>query len=725
MAFRVIRQRDSMQCGIAALSMVCRHYGTEYSLPFLEKYCQPTTDGVSMKGLRDAAEQLGLRCAVVRINAERFSECPLPAIVHWNQNHFVVLYKIKKGFYYIADPAKGRIKYSRDEFESHWASIKSTEGLSGIAMVVSPADNFGKVKEEKPDVKNGSVLFRQILQYKKQLFIILFGMLAGSVLQLILPFLTQQIVDSGIRNRDIGLIWLILLGELMIISGQTVADFVRRRFLLDISVKVNIKLVSVFFIKLLRLPMSYFDTKLMGDLMQRIGDHSRVQTFLTSQALAMIFSMLNFIVFGVILLIYSRTIFFVFIVGSVIYGLWITIFLSKRKMIDYDLFENQAKNQQTVFRFLTSIQEIKLQGCEKRRREEWEDTQNSLFNIQMRSLRLQQNQEAGSIFINEIKNILITVFAATGVIKGDISLGAMLAIQYIVGQLNSPVEQLMSFIYSLQDVKISLERINEIHQSRDEESYEGLKSFDGSLSIHFEKVNFRYDHHSLKNTVEDISLDIPPGKTTAIVGTSGSGKTTLLKLILGYYKPLKGSLRLSGRSLDEYCLKWWREQCGVVMQESVLFSESIIRNIAVGDGDIEEERVMEAARIANIHEFIMTLPMKYDTKIGPDGYGLSQGQKQRILIARAVYKNPSFIILDEATNSLDTDNERTIVENLDSFFKGRTVMIVAHRLSTVKNADQIIVMSKGRIVETGNHVSLVNKRGAYYNLVKTQIEIGS
>ena len=541
-----------------------------------------------------------------------------------------------------------------------------------------------------------------------------------------MPFLTQAIVDVGIAHRDIGLIWLILLGELAIVIGSTATDFIRRWLLLHISLRINISLVSDFFIKLLKLPMSFFDTKLMGDLLQRMNDHSRVQSFLTNQVLGVMFSMLSFVVFGIVLFIYDVSIFGIFVAGSIMYGLWIAHFLSRRKVIDYELFEQQAINQNKTYEFVTTMQEIKLQDCEQRRRWEWEDTQADLFDVQMKSLKLQQTQEAGSIFINELKNILITVFAATAVINQSITLGTMLAIQYIVGQLNSPVEQLMRFIYSLQDVKISLERINEIHLSKNEESQDSqCQSFDSHKSIIFESVDFKYDPHALKNTLSDISFEIPEGKVTAIVGASGSGKTTLIKLMLGYYRVLSGHIAIAGRDINEYNLKWWRRHCGVVMQDGVIFSESIARNIAVDDGEIDVERLEQAAKIANIHDYVMGLPLKYNTKIGRDGVGLSQGQKQRILIARAVYKNPDFIFLDEATNALDAKNERAIVVNLGEFYKGRTVVVVAHRLSTVKNADQIIVLDAGRIVESGTHASLIAAQGSYYNLVKNQLELGN
>lgn len=583
-----------------------------------------------------------------------------------------------------------------------------------------------KKKYDLSEERSFSFLFSYIRQYQKFFFQISLGLLLGCLLQLLMPFLTQAIVDVGIAHRDIGLIWLILLGELAIVIGSTATDFIRRWLLLHISLRINISLVSDFFIKLLKLPMSFFDTKLMGDLLQRMNDHSRVQSFLTNQVLGVMFSMLSFVVFGIVLFIYDVSIFGIFVAGSIMYGLWIAHFLSRRKVIDYELFEQQAINQNKTYEFVTTMQEIKLQDCEQRRRWEWEDTQADLFDVQMKSLKLQQTQEAGSIFINELKNILITVFAATAVINQSITLGTMLAIQYIVGQLNSPVEQLMRFIYSLQDVKISLERINEIHLSKNEESQDSqCQSFDSHKSIIFESVDFKYDPHALKNTLSDISFEIPEGKVTAIVGASGSGKTTLIKLMLGYYRVLSGHIAIAGRDINEYNLKWWRRHCGVVMQDGVIFSESIARNIAVDDGEIDVERLEQAAKIANIHDYVMGLPLKYNTKIGRDGVGLSQGQKQRILIARAVYKNPDFIFLDEATNALDAKNEMAIVENLGEFYKGRTVVVVAHRLSTVKNADQIIVLDAGRIVESGTHASLIAAQGSYYNLVKNQLELGN
>ena len=571
-------------------------------------------------------------------------------------------------------------------------------------------------------------LFGYIKQYRRYFAQIILGLLLGSVLQLVLPFLTQSIVDVGIRNNDIGFIWLVLIGQLMLTFSRTAVDFIRRWLLLHISMRINISLVSDFFIKLLRLPMSFFDTKLMGDLLQRMNDHSRVNSFLTSQTLSVMFSLISFVVFGAVLFIYNSFIFLVFLAGSIIYGIWIALFMRRRKVLDYELFEQQAINSNKTYQFITSMQEIKLQDCEQRRRWEWEDVQADLFKVQMKSLKLTQTQEAGSIFINELKNIIITVLSATAVIHGDLTLGMMLAVQYIIGQLNSPVEQLMAFFYSLQDVKISLERINEIHLQNNEEDRgrDQKTEFDnGGKAISLRNVVFKYDPHSLRTTIGGVNIEIPEGKVTAIVGASGSGKTTLIKLMLGYYPVMDGHIYIGDSPLSKYSLKWWRRQCGVVMQDGVIFSESIARNIAVDDGEIDKERLMKAAEIANVKDFVMALPLRFDTIIGRDGVGLSQGQRQRILIARAVYKNPDFIFLDEATNSLDASNERAIVENLGRFYKGKTVVVVAHRLSTVRNADQIVVLDGGKVVETGTHESLTAKRGAYYNLVKNQLELGS
>lgn len=786
MNFPFVRQRDSMQCGIACLQMVCLHYGRRVSTARMEELCHATTEGVSLLGISDAARRLGFETVSVRTTVDALAEADLPCILHWNQKHFVVLYKvarrkekcekikdkreekapklkgdslkIKEGGgtsskfkdeslkitensaetafrFYVADPAKGLVTYTWEEFRKHWVSVTANDAEKGVAMFLDPQAEF--FSQASSDGKEGdsaslSFLWKYAQSYKRQFLWVLLTLVVGSGLQLLMPFLTQGIVDWGISSKDIGLVWLILLGELVLVTGQTVTDFIRRWLLLHVSMRVNIALVSDFFVKLLKLPMAFFDTKLMGDLLQRMGDHGRVQSFLTGQALSVLFTGISFLVFGSVLFVYDRMVFLVFLVGSVFYGLWLVRFLGRRKVLDYELFEQQAINQNRTYQFVTSMQEIKLQNCEQRRREEWEQTQHDLFDVQLKSLRLQQTQEAGCVFINELKNILITVIAATAVIDGRLTLGGMLAVQYIVGQLNSPVEQLMALIYSLQDVRISLERINEIHARTDEDSPANQDAYAAirhtyecqPKEIVLRDVCFKYDLHALRNTLTDISIHIPAGKVTAIVGASGSGKTTLVKLVLGYYPVLSGGIVIAGTNICDYEQKWWRRRCGVVMQDGVIFSESIERNIAVSDGEVDTDRLREAARIACIHDYIMSLPLRYNTRIGRDGVGLSQGQRQRILIARAVYRNPDFIFLDEATNALDAQNERAIVENLSQFYRGRTVVVVAHRLSTVRHADQIVVLGGGRVLETGTHQSLTQRHGAYYNLVKNQLELG-
>ena len=652
--FPFYKQHDSMQCGITCLQMICKYYGKEYSLESLSRYCFATTEGVSMLGISEAANKLGLHTICGRVTMEQLPQAPLPCILHWSQNHFVILYKIKNNKkFYIADPGKGLVTYTEKEFKNHWISTQSKGEEKGIAMFIQPTPAFHELSGETTNRKRSfNFLFGYIKQYRRYFGQIILGALVGCVLQLIFPFLTQAIVDIGITHQNLGIIYLILLGQLILTISRTSVDFIRRWILLHISMRINISLVSDFFIKLLKLPMSFFDTKLMGDLMQRMNDHNRVEKFLTTQMLNVTFSLLSFIVFGCVLLGYNIFIFLIFLTGSILYGIWIAIFLKKRKLLDYELFEKQAMNNNKTYQFITSMQEIKLQNCEQRRRWEWEDVQADLFQVNMKS---QQTQEAGSIFINEVKNIIITVLAATAVIHGQMTLGMMLAVQYIIGQLNAPVEQLMNFLYSLQDVKISLERINEIHEMENEENNkEALNAFhDRDKSLSFKNADFKYDPHNPNKTLDGINITIPEGKVTAIVGTSGSGKTTMIKLLLGYYPLLAGEITIGSTDLQKYNLKWWRKHCGVVMQDGVIFSESIARNIAVDDGEIDKERLLQAARIACIDNYIQTLPLKYNTLIGQDGIGLSQGQKQRILIARAVYKNPDYIFLDEATNALD------------------------------------------------------------------------
>lgn len=732
--FPLYRQHDSMQCGVTCLRMICAYWGKEYPAEYLDRLCGASREGVSLLGISETAAELGLKSVCAKLTTGQLAEVELPAILHWNQNHFVVLYRISrkrggKTVYHVADPGKGLRQYDGPSFEAGWIETRSRGEDKGIAMLAQPTPAFfSKRVPGKTARRSFTFLLGYLKRYRYYFGQVFLGLAVGSLLQLLFPFLTQAIVDLGIDHEDLGLIWLILLGQLALVTSQTALDFIQRWILLHVSMRVNISLVSDFFIKLLRLPMGFFDTRLMGDLMQRMGDHKRVEQYLTNEALTVLFSLLTFLVFGGVLLVYDPLIFAVFVAGSLLYGLWIAFFLGKRKRIDYELFEKEAENNNKTYRFITTMQEIKLQDCEQRRRWEWEDVQAGLFRVQAKSLKLKQAQEAGGILITQVKNILVTVLAATAVINGQMTLGMMLAVQYIIGQLNRPVEQLMRFIYASQDVKISLDRINEIHgQMEEEDGSESLKAYPdgepGDLSLR--RADFSYDPHAPRKTIDGVSLTIPRGKVTAIVGTSGSGKTTLVKLLLGFYPLLSGEIRVGRTPLGQLNKKWWRRQCGVVMQDGVIFSESIARNIAVDDGPIDTARLARAVEIANIKEFIQSLPLRYDTVIGPDGIGLSQGQKQRVLIARAVYKDPDYIFLDEATNALDANNEQAIVRNLDTFYKGKTVVIVAHRLSTVRHADQIIVIERGKIIETGDHQSLIDRRGAYYRLVSNQLELGN
>lgn len=736
--FTLVRQRDAKDCGPSCLAMIVKHYGGSFNINSIRTDCALNREGVSLLGISKAAEELGFKSVGGRLSFSSLaSEALLPCIVHWSQNHFVVVYKVKnqkKGdcTIYVADPGKGLVSYTKEEFCEHWVSTKTNGEEKGIVLLLEPTNQFYTQNDTETVLTQSRMAFlwSYLKKYKRFFTQLILGLLLGSLLQLIFPFLTQAVVDTGIGGKDIGFVWLVLMAEMMLLFSRTAIEFIRSKILLHISTRINISLISDFFIKLMKLPMNFFDTKQMGDLLQRIEDHRRVEQLLTSSSLSLLFSFFTFLVFGVVLVFYNLGVFAVFLFGTLLYAGWIVLFLEKRRLLDYKFFEQAGRNRNVTYQLIDGMQEIKLQGCEQRKRWEWEDVQADLFKVNLQALNLQQVQQAGSITINEVKNILITVLAATSVIQGNMTLGMMLAVQYIIGQLNSPVEQLIHFVYSWQDVSISLDRMNEIHTETNEENAERTRSSyteestDGH-SLAIKDLSFKYNIYSSKNILSDINLLIPNGKVTAIVGASGSGKTTLIKLLLGFYEPLSGSIQIGSANLSECNLGWWRSQCGAVMQEGYLFSDTIAKNIAISDDDPNIERIRHAARVANIADYVEALPLAYNTMIGQDGQGISQGQRQRILIARVIYKNPMFVFLDEATNALDANNEQAITDNLLDFYKGKTVIVVAHRLSTVRNADQIVVLNEGKIVELGTHEELIGKRGNYYGLIKNQLELGN
>lgn len=725
-------QHDAMDCGPTCLRMVAKHHGKSFSIQSLRENSHLSREGVSLYGISKAAESIGFRTIAVKASFEQLQEeAPLPAIVHWNQNHFVVVYDIKqkhgKTIVRLADPAAELVDYTREEFLNCWISDTSEGKDVGVALLLEPTPDFYAQEDEKLDKTRLAFLFSYLRPYRKLLVQLFLALLVGSLLQLIFPFLTQSLVDYGIGNQKISFIYLILIAQLALTIGKVSVEFIRGWILLHIGARINISLISDFLIKMMKLPMRYFDTKMVGDLIQRIGDHNRIETFLTGTTLNVAFAVFNLIVFGVVLAYYNLAIFGVFMLGSAVYVTWVWMFLKKRAVLDHKRFAQMSANQSNLIQLIQGMPEIKLNSCEQQKRWEWERIQAKIFKVSIKGLALKQYQQSGAVLINESKNALISVFAAGAVIRGDMTLGMMLAAQYIIGQLNSPIDQLISFLNATQDAKLSIERLGEVHLKENEEKEDGYYRTDIPVSgeVGIENLSFSYDGPDSDLVLEDLSLSVPAGKTTAIVGMSGSGKTTLLKLLLGFYPLNKGEIRVNGNLLERYSINEWRKRCGIVMQDGFIFSDTIARNIAPADEVVDRDRLIHAATVACIFDFIESLPLGFNTKIGSDGHGLSQGQRQRMLIARAVYKNPEYIFFDEATNALDANNEKAIMANLDEFFRGRTVIVVAHRLSTVKNADQIVVLDKGRITERGTHAELVEKRGAYFELVKNQLELGN
>ena len=783
--FPTYLQTESKDCGATCLKIVAKFYGKLYKTQSLREFTETTRDGSNLLMMSDAAENIGFRTIGLKINLKKVQELPLPCILHWNSGHFVVLYKVKNNTYHISDPAIGLISYTEAEFLKFWiGNNATTETDEGIALLLEPTPKFTSPLTPEEGTEVGSfgfgMLFEYLRGYGSFIWQLVIGLLAGSLLQLIFPFLTQSIIDVGIQNQNVHFIYLVLFAQLFLFVGKTALELIRSWILLHLSARINISLISDFFIKLMSLPISFFDVRMTGDIMQRINDHHRIERLLTTSSLNVLFSLINMLIMGGVLAYYNLTIFAVFFIGSFLYFLWVILFLKRREKLDYKRFAEVSQEQSKVIELINGMQEIKLHNAEKQKRWGWEFIQARLFKVSMKGLVLAQTQDIGSNFINEVKNIIIIFLSAKLVIDGQITLGMMMAISSIVGSLNGPIVQLISFIREAQDAKISLARLAEIHDKEDEtqNSEEQSQDIPENCDIKIKDLSFRYVGSDAM-VLENLNLTIPANKITAIVGTSGSGKTTLMKLLLKFYEPSSGEISLSptptlpkreavdtGRMLEQNAqadnhstgnalsplpfgkgsgdgllspspsgrvgvglrlglLKQstWRTHVGTVMQEGYIFSDTIANNIAIGVDNIDKKRLVYAANVANIDTFIRDYPLGYNTKIGMEGVGMSTGQKQRLLIARAVYKNPEMLFFDEATSALDANNEKEIMQKLDVFFKDKTVVVIAHRLSTVLNADQIVVLEKGKIVEIGNHQELVALKGSYFELVRNQLNL--
>ena len=738
--FPTYRQLDTMDCGPTCLRIIAAHYGRIWSLRTLRERCHISREGVSLLGISDAAEAVGFRTMGVKLTfAQLCEEAVLPCIVHWRQNHFVVVYRIErrrgKMWVHVSDPASGLLRYTMEQFLKSWISIRENnagdsdaeaEGL-GIALLLEPTPKFYEEKGEEDRRPGFRGMLEYLRPYRQFIVQLLLAMLTGSIISLILPFLTQSVIDTGIGTGDLHFVVVILVAQVVLVLGQMANELIRSWLMLHMTTRVSISLISDFLAKLMRLPISFFDSKMTGDIMQRIGDHSRIQTFLTGSLLSIVMAAVTFVVYSAVMGGYDLRILGIFILGSALYIGWVLLFLRRRRKLDYMRFQEAAANQSSIVQLIAGMQDIKLNGCERQKRWEWERIQARLFNVSVKGLALGQTQQVGGTFIDQIKNVFISFLAAKAVIDGDMTLGMMTAMQYIIGQLNAPISQFIGFVQEAQDAKISLERLGEIHERRDEEDAEGdyIREIPIGADIEFRNVDFQYNGPHSEKVLDGVSVTIPHDKVTAIVGASGSGKTTMVKMMLGFYEPVSGEVLLGGRRIGDYSPTAWREQCGTVMQEGFIFSDTIADNIGVSDESPDMERVRQAVETANIGDFIDGLPLRYNTKIGAEGNGVSTGQKQRLLIARAAYRNARYLFLDEATNSLDANNEKVIMERLDTLFRGKTVVIVAHRLSTVRNADNIIMLDRGRVVEQGTHRELTERRGYYYRLVKNQLELGN
>ena len=725
--FPFFRQLDYRDCGPTCLRMVAKFHGKSFSREFLRDKAGITRLGVTMAGIADAAEIIEMRTLGMRVSLESLvNEVPTPFIVPWLQKHFVVVYKTSKTKVFVADPAQGLLEYTHDDFLKAWTN---TIDKTGFVLILEPNAKFHSLDEDNTKKKGFSFLIPYIKPYKKLISQLFLGLLVGIAIQFITPFLMQSIVDTGVNTQNIPFIYLILIAQLVLFISQTLVRVFREWLLIHITNRVHIKMISDFLYKMLKLPVNFFETRNTGEHLQRIQDHNRIQNFVSSSTFAMLYSIILFVVFSFVLAYYNMKIFIVFFTGAILYVLWTFFFLKKRAELDFKRFDENSQSQTSLVQIINGVKEIKINNSQRKNRWKWEQIQISLFKTSISSLALAQYQSIGSGFINELKNIVITFLSATAVVSGDITLGMMLSIQYIVGQLNTPLSSFIGFIQVWQDAKISLERLMQVHLKKDEDELKDKKAKDLPISkdIIIKDLSFRYGGKSSPLVLKNINCIFPEGKTTAIVGASGSGKTTLIKLLLKFYPPTKGTIFIGNDDLSNIHNDFWRLNCGAVLQDTFIFNDTVAGNISESEQNeiIDRERLRTAAYISNIQEFIKRLPNKFNTELGTSGIRLSGGQEQRIMIARAVYKNPDFLFFDEATSALDANNEKVIMEKLNEFIKNRTSVIVAHRLSTVKNADNIIVLENGEIVEQGNHKKLTNIKGKYYELVKDQLELGN
>lgn len=714
--FKAYKQFDKMDCGPTCLKMIAKHYGKNITLDRLRELSYLTREGVSLMGISHAAESIGLKSLGTQVDFNTLvKKVPLPCIIPWQNNHFVVLYKSTKKNAFIADPAKDKITITFDELKENWLGGNP----HSTVLLFEPTPKF--YDQEEQEKATFSHFIKYFLPHKNLLLQVFFAIIFSSLVSLLTPFITQSVVDIGILGRNINFIYLVLIAQMMLTVGSTITSFIQSWISLHLSIRISLSFIIGYLKKLMSMPYTFFELKTVGDITQRIGDNSRIEAFLNTTLFSVVVAIFNFIIYTSILAYYNYKLLLIFLLGNTLYIIWVLLFLKKRKEFDHEGFKIAADGENKVLQLFYGAREIILNNIEKEKRWEWEKIQSKKYELSKRVLLLRQLQSSGATIINTVIGAVISIIVATSVIDGSMTLGMMMSVQFIMGQIQAPLSSFLGFTHSYQDAKISLERLSEVI-NKDTDEHENIKNIPPESDIILENLSFQYEGPNSPKVLDAINLKITHGKTTAIVGSSGSGKTTLLKLILKLYEPTDGKIMigtLNSRSISSY---QWREQCGVVMQDNYIFADSIVNNISLKNYEIMDmNKLLSAVNAANIKDWIESLPLQYQTKIGSEGVGLSQGQKQRLLIARALYKNPTHIFFDEATNSLDTENESIIMKNLADATKHKTVLVIAHRLSTVKNADSIIVLHHGKVAEVGTHEVLLKNKSHYYHLVNNQL----